>query len=293
MSISESLGAQHEVTLPQGTVRYREKGSGPTILFVHGLITNGDLWRKVVPALSESYRCIAPDWPIGSHEVPMKADADLSPGGLANLINDFMRELDLRDVTVVGNDTGTALTQVLATTHPDRVGKLVLTTGDAFSNFPPHAFKPLIPFARVPGAISVLAVALRPKFAQTALYRSLSKTLDDPKVLSSYARHAIENGGVRRDLTKVLRAIRTRYTKDAAKKLGSFRKPVLLVWSPEDIFFPAKHAERLAEILPDARVEHVKGARTFISEDQPERLADLIGEFLASKPARASATAAA
>ena len=51
----------------QGTIRYRERGEGEPIVFVHGLLVNGDLWRKVVPRLADRYRCIAPDWPLGSH----------------------------------------------------------------------------------------------------------------------------------------------------------------------------------------------------------------------------------
>ena len=293
MSVSESLGAQREVKLPQGTIRYRESGSGEPILFVHGLIVNGDLWRKVVPRLSKSYRCIAPDWPLGSHELPMNPGADLTPSGLASLISDFMRELDLRNVTVVGNDTGTALTQILATSHPDRIARVVLTTGDAFRNFPPHLFKPLVPLAFVPGFVTGLTAALRPRRAQKALYGPLSKKLNEPEIFDSYAKPAIGSAEVRRDVTKVLRGIRTKYTRNAAERLGEFRKPVLLVWSPGDMLFPAKHAERLAEIIPDARVEYAEGARTFISEDEPERLAELIGGFLEQKPAQAPRSAAA
>jgi pimeloyl-ACP methyl ester carboxylesterase len=288
MAISESLGTQREAVLPQGTVRYRESGSGEPILFVHGLIVNGDLWRKVVPQLSKRYRCIVPDWPLGSHGRAMKQDADLSPAGLADLINDFVRELDLRDVTVVSNDTGTALTQILATRHPDRIGRLVLTSGDAFRNFPPHAFKPLIPLAAVPGFITGLAATLRPRFAQKALYRPLTKKLNEPEIFESYARPATSDAGIRRDLTKVLRAIRTSYTREAADRLPGFHKPVLLVWAPDDMFFPESHAKKLADLLPDARVEMVKDSRAFISEDQPERLAALIGEFLERKPAKAA-----
>ena len=84
MSRSTKLGEQREVVLPQGTIRYRERGSGEPILFVHGVLVNGDLWRGVAPGLADQgYRCIVPDWPLGSHEVPMRADADLTPPGLA------------------------------------------------------------------------------------------------------------------------------------------------------------------------------------------------------------------
>src|SRR5215217_1343427 len=115
MSISEALGQQHEVRLSQGTVHYRERGQGETIVFVHGLLVNGDLWRKVVPLLADRYRCITPDWPLGSHAEPLSPDADLTPPGLARLIADFLEKLDLHDATLVSNDTGTALTQLVAT----------------------------------------------------------------------------------------------------------------------------------------------------------------------------------
>ncbi|MGH2406193.1 MAG: alpha/beta fold hydrolase, partial [bacterium] len=112
MSISAELGEQKEVTLPQGTIRYRERGSGEAIVFVHGLLVNGDLWRKVVPRLADEFRCITPDWPLGSHDVPLKTGVDLSPRGGAQLIADFIEALGLEGVTLVGNDTGGALCQL-------------------------------------------------------------------------------------------------------------------------------------------------------------------------------------
>jgi len=78
MSLSSDLGELKEVELAPGTIRYRERGTGEPIVFVHGLLVNGDLWRKVVPQLADRYRCITPDLPLGSHEIPMKPDADLS-----------------------------------------------------------------------------------------------------------------------------------------------------------------------------------------------------------------------
>src|SRR5947199_9664500 len=115
MSISPALGEQRELQLPQGTISYRERGSGEPIVFVHGLLVNGDLWRKVVPELAKDFRCITPDWPLGSHEIPMNRDADLTPTGLAKLIADFLAALELENVTLVGNDTGGALAQIAVT----------------------------------------------------------------------------------------------------------------------------------------------------------------------------------
>ena len=71
--MSATTGAQAEARLPQGTIRYRDSGSGEPIVFVHGLLVNGALWRKVTPLLEREFRCVVPDLPLGSHAVPMQA----------------------------------------------------------------------------------------------------------------------------------------------------------------------------------------------------------------------------
>src|SRR4051812_26392163 len=114
MNRSEALGEEHRVSLPQGELRYFEHGAGRPVVFVHGVLTNAELWRAVVPGVAEAgFRCLAPDWPLGAHELPMRPDADLSPPGQAELIAAFLEALDLRDVILVANDTGGALSQIL------------------------------------------------------------------------------------------------------------------------------------------------------------------------------------
>jgi pimeloyl-ACP methyl ester carboxylesterase len=283
MAISEELGRQHEVKLPQGTVRYRERGEGEPIVFVHGLLVNGDLWRKVVPLLADRYRCITPDWPLGSHAEPLAPDADLTPPGLAKLIADFLEKLDLQDVTLVSNDTGTALTQLVATSHPDRIRRIVLTTGDAFDNFPPKMFKGVIALGYLPGSLWLLDKTGRPNAVRRAIFGPLAKQMPGPEILESFGGQ-LKNRGVRRDTAKVLKALRSRYTEEAAEKLPDLKASALLVWAPEDKFFPNEHAKRLAELIPDADVVWIDDSRAFVSEDQPERTAEAIGRFMAERP---------
>jgi len=161
MARSEALGHAHEINLPCATVRYHERGEGPPIVFVHGLLVNADLWRHMTPALSAAgFRCLAVDWPMGSHEVPVPR-ADLSPPGVANLIGDFLDALDLHDVIVVANDTGGAITQLLMVQRPRRIGRVVLTPSDSFERFFPPPFVFLPRAARLPGAVWLLVQSLR------------------------------------------------------------------------------------------------------------------------------------
>jgi pimeloyl-ACP methyl ester carboxylesterase len=85
--------------------------------------------------------------------------------------------------------------------------------------------------------------------------------------------------------------VRSRYTQEAAKKFPAVQAPVLLAWSKEDMFFPMKDARRIAELIPNARLEEIDDALTFVSEDQPEALARLIADFIAENPAAAADTA--
>jgi pimeloyl-ACP methyl ester carboxylesterase len=291
MSISDALGEEREVKLAQGTIRYRERGQGEPIVFVHGLLVNGDLWRKVVPLLADSYRCITPDWPLGSHTTPLNRDADLTPAGVAKMIDDFLGALDLEGVTLVGNDSGTALCQIVVTEHPERVGRVVLTTGDSFKHFPPVAFKPLIGLGYLPGALWLTEKATRPRLVRRASMMSLAKTLKDPAIFDSYM-GGVKDAGIRHDLAKFLRGLRTRYTLRAAEKLPDVRVPVLLLWADGAPFFPNKHAERLAEVIPEARIEYVADSLAFVSEDQPERTAQAIAAFVAERPVDAAGSAA-
>ena len=283
MAISDALGEQHEVKVPQGTVRYRERGEGEPIVFVHGLLVNGDLWRKVVPRLADSHRCITPDWPLGSHGVPLNPDADLTPPGLARLIADFLEALDLQNATIVSNDTGTALTQILATTYPERIGRIVLTAGDAFDNFPPKMFKGVIGLGYVPGSLWLLDKTGRPNAVRRGIFGPLARNIPGPEILESFGGH-LKQKGIRRDTGKVLKALRSRYTQEAAEKLPGLKAPVLLVWAANDPFFPKKHAHALAELIPDSQVVILDDSKAFVSEDQPERTAEAIGRFMAERP---------
>ena len=290
LDLDSALGRQQEVRLPGGTVRYRERGAGPTLLFVHGLLVNGALWRKVVPELAPDFRCIAPDWPLGSHEVPLGDAADWTPAGMAALIADFMAALELDDVTLVGNDSGGALSQIVVTRHPERVGRLVLTPCDAFENFPPKMFRYLGWAARVPGGMGpiVQSMRLRANRRTPIAFGWLTKRRLPNAVSDHYVNPVIHDRRIREDARAFILGVDSAYTMAAAEKLPGFDRPVLLAWAPEDRFFPIAHAERLAELLPDARLARIEDSRTFVSEDQPQRLAELIAGFV-REPARAAA----
>jgi pimeloyl-ACP methyl ester carboxylesterase len=269
-----------EITLPQGTIHYRDTGEGPPVVFLHGLLVDGELWRKVTPLLQGDARCIAPDLPLGSHRIAMNADADITPAGVARLVGDFLAALDLEDVTLVGNDTGGAISQLVALDHGERVGRLVLTNCDCFEIFPPKEFVPMVKAARVPGA---LFAAMQPMRAAKArrmpmAYGALAHDLPD-ELTAAWIQPFLEDADIRRDTVAFLRAVDKATMLDAAARLPSLEIPSLVAWGQDDRFFPPELGQRLAAAL-GARLEPILGARTFVAEDEPEALADLIRGFV-------------
>jgi pimeloyl-ACP methyl ester carboxylesterase len=280
MSISDSLGERHTVRLPAGVLEYRERGSGPTLVFVHGAAVNGDLWRKVVPGLAGGHRCITLDVPLGGHSIGLDGEPDLSLFGVARIVADFLEALELEDVTIVANDTGGAVSQALVGRHPERVGRLVLTSCDAFENFPPKAVAYLPWLARMPGSFRLVGYALRLRALQRlpitygwACHRPIERPIVD-----SYMRGLRTSASVRRDFARMLRAADPRDTVEAARLLPTFDRPALVVWAADDRFFPREHGRRLAELLPQGRFELVSHSRTFIPEDNPQALVRLLRE---------------
>lgn len=274
------------VEVTAGRIHLREAGEGEPLVFVHGFGVNSRLWTETATALSGEYRCILPELPFGSHPEAMRPEADLSPTGAAALIAELIAELGLEDVTIVANDSGGAISQILVTEHPERIARLVLTNCDCFEVFPPGVFKVLAKAIRLPGAGTALAHSLRlgPIQRSPLAYGALTNKRLDSELLGSWVGPMVDDRGVRRDAVKFFGAVDPSYTLAAAAKLPDLRIPVLLAWAEEDRFFPISLAERLEALIGDAELVRIPDSLTFVALDQPQLLAETIAGFLARKP---------
>lgn len=280
--------------LDSGTIHYEKSGpsDGRPLVFVHGYLMGASVWRPLVERLSTGgFLCIAPTWPLGAHAEPMGEKADLTMEGIASIVGDFLDSLELENAVLVGNDTGGAVAQILATTADQRLGALVLTSCDAFEHFPPPIIKPLIDAARARPTFAAALQPLRTRFARRRAYGGLAHADIDPLVLE-WLRPALSDSRVRGDLRRFTGSLNRQSTVRAGARLTQFTKPALIAWSADDEFFPLEDAKRLAAALPNSRVEVIPQAKTFSMIDQPDVLADLITEFSAApRPSRALSSA--
>ena len=273
------------IELSAGPVDYEDTGGdGPVLVFLHGLVMDASLWAGTIAALSGSYRCIAPTLPLGAHRHPMPLGADLSLPGIARLVAEFIERLDLRGVTLVGNDTGGALVQLLMVDEPS-VERAVLVSCDAFDNFPPGLTgKTLVATGRLAPfmfGLFMQQMRLKPIRRLPIAFGWLTKRGD--AATARWMRPILQQAGIRRDTVQVLRSIAAapNLLVDAAKRLPDFDRPALVVWASEDRVMPVDHARRLAALLPRASLVEVEDSYTLVPLDQPGRLAAAIREFVA------------
>lgn len=284
---SEAAAMTRQIELSAGTIDYVDtRGDGGPIVLLPGLMMDASLWDDVIADLAVDHRCVAPTLPLGAHRHPMRADADLSPRGIAALVEELLGRLGLNDVTLVGNDTGGALVQLIAGRGAPRVGRIVLVSCDAFDNFPPGLTgRTLVLTGRLPPALFGLflqQMRLRPLRRLPLAFGWLTKRGD--VTTARWMSPALGRAGIRRDAVRVLRAIAAErgLMLQAAERLGGFDRPALVVWASEDRVMPPDHGRRLAELLPQGQLVEIPDSYTLIPLDQPAMLAQAVRGFLSA-----------
>jgi pimeloyl-ACP methyl ester carboxylesterase len=249
-----------------------------------------DLYTTVIPLLTaRGYRCVVPELPLGGHALPLLDGADLTPPGLARLLVEVLDALALPRVSVVGVDTGGALTQLLMAQHRERVDAVILTACDAYDDFPPRSFvgwllRPLF----WPGALPVTALAARLAMVRRLLVlRPITHRGVEDRTLVQWST-PLRDRRVRRDLRNVLRHMHPRHTLAAAEANRDFPRPVLIAWGDDDRLFRRRLAERLARDLPHARLVTIPDCAAFAAIDQPDALAALVDDHLRDAAADSS-----
>jgi pimeloyl-ACP methyl ester carboxylesterase len=270
------------IALSQATIEYRiigpEDSPHPPVLFVHGILVDHRLWDRVADGLAQQgFRCILPDWPLGSHTVPVNEGTDLSPRAVVSMINEFITELALTDVTLVGNDTGGGLCQFVIDAYPEAVGRLVLTNCDAFDKFPPFPFTLVFALLRGDASIKMLAGQMK----LTALRHSpfgygLLVTDPDRQLTNSWLDPCRRDPRIRRDLATLLRHVAKTDLTEVSTRFPQFTKPVTLVWGQRDRCFTPSLGRRMAELFPNSSLIEVADAKTFVSLDNPQAVIEAI-----------------
>ncbi len=265
-------------------VIYRMAGSGPPVVLIHGMINSSKHWRAVAERLATDHTVIAPD--LIGHGDSATPRGDYSLGAHAAVIRDLLAALGIRSATIVGHSLGGGVAMQFFWQFPEQVERLALVSSGGLG----PQVSPLLRFAALPGASPALALAARPRVvdAIAGLANELERRNSEKAVyLDAVARalRPLQGEGSRRAFLQTLRGVidargQRVSAVDRLYLLGAV--PTLIVWGERDRTIPLEHGRAAHEAIPNSRFETLPRAAHFPHLEDPEGLADVLADFLAT-----------
>jgi pimeloyl-ACP methyl ester carboxylesterase len=272
------------MTLHGHDVAYRQAGSGPVLVLVHGITSSSATWKRVMPHLAERFTVIAPD--LAGHGESAKPRGDYSLGAHASGLRDLLLTLGHERATFVGHSLGGGIAMQFSYQFPERCERLVLVDSGGLGRdvnwllraatlpgselvLPLLAATRLLDVgARAGGLLNRLGLGLPTDLEEMARGHS---TLSDSAARAAFVhtlRSVVEPGGQR---------------VDASNKLYlAEHLPFLLIWGERDSIIPVSHGHATHELMPNSRLEVFPRSGHFPQLDEPERFLDVLVEFIDS-----------
>ncbi len=271
------------VDIPAGRIHYAQRGEGPPVVLLHGLLMNHTQWDAVIDRLPDGFRYVLPDLPLGAHPEPLRPGTDLSLRGMNQLLADFLAALDLRDVTLVHSDWGGGLF-LTAYGLDERIGRLIVLPCEAFDNFPPGLpGKTAIAASYLPGGVVLALKQLRIGWLRRSplIFGWMARNPLPDDLVRGWTEPGLRDKNIRRDLLAYTRSkFPTRELIANTEALQNFSGEALILWSSADKVMPRAHGRRLAELIPNARLVEIDDAYVLSMLDQPAAVATAMSAFL-------------
>ena len=276
--------APHKVVLHSHELSYVDSGSGPVVLFIHGILGSQRQWAHLVDKMDDDHRVVMPD--LFGHGESAKPLGDYSLSAHAAAMRDLLDHLEIERVTLVGHSLGGGIAMQFFYLFPERVDRLVLVSSGGLG----REVSVLLRSATLPGAAQVLSVlASAPVVSRVeALGRGASKVgwrpgADIGEIWRGFS--SLGDRGSRRAFLATTRAVidirgQTISARDHVE--GAPPIPTLIVWGSKDRMIPPSHALNVQDELPDCRVELFEGAGHFPHLEDPDRFTRLLREFVAA-----------
>ncbi len=274
----------HEVDLHGHRAVYRVAGSGPTVVLIHGMINSSRHWQAVAEKLAGSHRVVAPD--LIGHGDAATPRGDYSLGAHAASIRDLLTTIGVERATIVGHSLGGGVAMQFFYQFPQRTERLVLISSGGLG----HEVSPLLRAAALPGMSPLLRLAAQPRLVDAidgAGVQLRARGRSKGVYLEAIARalRPLQEPGSRRAFLQTLRSVIDVHgqhvsARDRLYLLGDM--PTLIVWGERDRTIPLQHGRDAHDAIPRCRFETLPRAAHFPHLEDPEGLAAVLADFLAT-----------
>lgn len=275
------------VDTQSGRISYVQTAeTGPVALFVHGVIVNSHLWRHQLAALADLRRCVAIDL-MGHGHTTIDPQQPVSFEAQADMLREFIDALDIDQVDLVANDSGTGVAQIFAARYPERLRTLTLTNGDVQDNWPPVNFSGFLDMVRAGGLPQTLRRMLDDKAffrgpdAMEGAYENSAAVSDE--TIDAYIRPHLASPERTEDLVRFILAFDNAQTVRIESQLRELKVPTLVVWGTGDIFFGREWSDFLANTLAGSVTQvEIPDARLLFPEERAGELSAALRSFWTS-----------
>jgi pimeloyl-ACP methyl ester carboxylesterase len=265
------------------TVAYqRIRGTGPTILLVHGVGASSTSWDTVLPLLAQQGAdVIAVDLP--GHGLSSKPRGDYSLGALASALRDLLDHLDVKSCVLVGHSLGGGIALQFVYQFPDRVDRLVLVSSGGLG---PETFY-LLRAATLPGAEFIIPVLTNRNATASFdfLRKSMARVGWRPEMLSEDTVMRLRELNERETRIAFLATLRA-VVDHSGQRVSAVSRlpraahlPTLLIWGDSDPVIPLAHGQGAQKLLPKSELVVFTGATHEPHRFDPSRFTDLLVKF--------------
>ena len=264
-------------------IAYRDAGHGPALLLIHGMAGSSETWREIIPRLATHYRVIAPD--LLGHGLSAKPRADYSLGAFAVWLRDFLDELGVHRVTVVGQSLGGGIAMQFAYQHRNYCERLVLIGSGGLG----PDLSPVLRILSAPGAELILPVVTPQRVRE--LGNKLASWLTSAGIKAPRAGQmwqaycSLSDAQARQAFFRTLRSV-VDYRGQSVSALNRLHLtadiPTLLIWGDRDRIIPVSHAYAAQDALTGCRLEVLDEVGHFPHVEAPTAVADLLENFIVS-----------
>lgn len=255
-----------------------DEGEGQPVLFLHGNPDSADMWSGVIERLKGNYRCIAIDLPgFGRSEAPASFDASLESE--ARFVDDLVIALGItQPLDIVGHDFGGHFALAWTITHPEKVGRVVVSNTSFFSDYKWHGAARLL---RTP-VLGELAMAATNEWALARNIRTAAPNLSVEQVKHTYS---LYTPAAKKMALRLYRAANPEVFKAWEEGLRSLsaKVPLMVLWGDKDPFAASSYAERFGA----AEVHHFSEYSHWLPAEAPAEVARRLDEFFSDQHARA------